>query len=181
LYVLYYENYSTGERFKRLNVRSEDSPGLPENVFTIQDILNNVARKSREFTFINVNTSEEFTFPESLIISENIDCEQFDYNFEDIPPKIKNLAINKQFIPLLFKKNTSQLKECLSDLKKNTSNPVIKEEINNILKQDSNYEQKKKYIKLLIENGIADSDTPLDFETVKSLKNLLRLSGIFFK
>jgi hypothetical protein len=93
LYVLYYENYSTGERFKRLNVRSEYSPGLPENVFTIQDILNNVARKSREFTFINVNSTEEFTFPESLIISENIDCEQFDYNFEDIPPKIKNLAI----------------------------------------------------------------------------------------
>jgi len=99
---LVYQNYSTGENFIRLNTRSQFQ-NLKDNVFTLQDILANTAKNSKNFIFTNTLTGEQKKINKSLIVSENIKCDnEKEYTFK-FPEKIVNLTINKELLPFLLK------------------------------------------------------------------------------
>ena len=109
LWELYYENYSTGERFIRLGVKSKYQEKFQrkygsyvENNFFLEDILENVALKSTNYTFKSLNDGSILKTNTSLILSENIKCEAEKYTFR-FPKKLVDLTINKQMIPYLVK------------------------------------------------------------------------------
>jgi superfamily II DNA or RNA helicase len=149
LYDLEYENYSTGEFYIRL--------GLP-TTFTMDEILSNVAMKSKSFRFRNTVTSEEITLNKSLILSENIICGNGDYSFENIPPKILNLTLNKELIPQLMRLPLSVIKQYFYDVQRKkvaTADPNLAKAINLFLSKDS-LVQKRELIKKLLEFGIGE-------------------------
>jgi hypothetical protein len=162
LYNLEYENYSTGEKYIRV--------GLPET-FTIEDILNNVAMKSRSFTFKNVSTSEEFTLNKSLIISENIQCQNGEYSFTNIPEKIVRLTINKELIPQLMNLPLGVIKQYFYDVQRRsvrTFDPKLGKAMNLFLSKN-NIVQKEEIIKKFLDLGIGE-DSVWQLYTLDQLK-----------
>jgi hypothetical protein len=72
---LVYQNYSTGENFIRLNTRSQFQ-NLKDNVFTLQDILANTAKNSKNFIFTNTLTGEQKKINKSFIVlSARFSCQ----------------------------------------------------------------------------------------------------------
>ncbi len=119
---LVYENYTTGETYIRQGCRSE-TPGYPEYVFTLNDILNNVALRSRSFVFKNTKTGQIKTI-RNLIVPENIKCSSTDYSFS-FPEEIVNLTINKELEPFLFKMGDRKLYDWIFSVINNPNNPAL--------------------------------------------------------
>jgi len=168
VYNVYYENYSTGERYQRVGLKQ---------LMTMEDIFNNVARKNTSFDFINTTTGESLKLTSSLVIPENNNCEQANYNFKTLPTDIQNVAINKVFIKSLQKKSLIELKISL-DKMKNQMSTQLQNSLTKILNQEKMDQQKSRLINLLIENGIGDSTTPWELESVQTLKGYLKAAGI---
>jgi hypothetical protein len=109
---LFYENYSTGELFRRLNTKS---------VFTVPEILSNESLRSRSFLFKNTFSGEEKTINKSLIVSENIDCGKnpvYEFKF---PELIANMSLNKELIPFLLKMDKYLIVDFFNNVQHNPS------------------------------------------------------------
>ena len=168
LYDLFYENYSTGELYTRM--------GLP-STFTMEEILSNVAMKSRSFTFRNTVTSEEITLNKSLILSENITCGNGEYSFKNIPPRIVNLTLNKELIPQLMRLPISVIKQYFYDVQRKkvaTFDPNLSKAINLFLSKDS-LAQKNELIRKLLDFGIGDESVWELYSLEELKKEYLRL------
>jgi hypothetical protein len=168
-YQLNYENYSTGELYVRSNVKSQKNPGLPENILTIEDILSNVAKNTKGFTFKNMVTGEIIN---KLIIPENINCETVDYSFENVPEKISNLTQNKELIPQLIQINPKQIYDYLYSVSIKTitpTDPTLRNKISKLI--DKSYVNKKqKLIEKLSELGYEASEDIWELYTLKELE-----------
>ena len=162
MYTLQYENYSNGDFYTR--------EGLP-NMFSIQDILQNIAMKSNNFTFKNVRTSEQITLNKSLILSENIICGNGEYSFENIPSKIVQLTLNKELIPQLMNLPLGVIKQYLYDVQRKvvkTSDPTLSKSINLFLNKDY-LVQKKELIEKFLDLGIGE-ESVWELYTLDQLK-----------
>jgi len=152
MYFLEYLNYSTGDKYTRFD----------NNLFNIEQILNNVAKNSEDLNFKNVLTNETFTFKKSLIIPENIECETGNYKFnESIPKSILNLSVNAQLIPALMKIDIRNLKQSFYDLqtgKIKSTDANLSKKIDKFISEDSKSE-KQKIIDKFIQFGIGDPET----------------------
>lgn len=171
VYNVYYENYSTGERYTRVGLKQ---------LMSMEDILNDVARKSSSYDFINSTTGEQIQLSSPFIVNENNNCEKTQYNFKTLPTGIQNVAVNSIFIKSLQKKSLIELKIAL-DRMKNQMSTEMSNSLTKILNQEKMDEQKARLINLLIENGIGDATTPWEMESVQTLKNYLKATGIKIK
>jgi superfamily II DNA or RNA helicase len=106
-YELNYLNYSTGEVYKRLGVKSVFNQDLQENILELRDIFNDTAKKSDSFKFKSQN--QTIVLNKSLLFLENIKCDSSDYAFENLPQKIIEQTLNKELLPILIKKPLSEL------------------------------------------------------------------------
>lgn len=163
------------KKFTRLNIRSVFRTELPENVFTLEDILNNTAKKSSEYTFKNNVTSETVKINKSLIVSENINCETAPYSFS-FPEKIVNLTINKELIPFLLKINKMKILEFfynvqfnMSFRKNNIKDPSLPKKLKQFMSKKVSIERQK-YIDGLKEFGFSGDDDLWDAYTLEQLK-----------
>jgi superfamily II DNA or RNA helicase len=173
IYNLEYENYQSGDRYVRLDVAT---------VFTIDDILNNIALSSNKYTFKNILTSEEIKLKKSLVVFENINCGSGDYTFDgSIPKSIINNTLNKELIPQLMKLNIAQIKQyfyAVQTHQTNSRDPALNKKINLFLSKDSVF-QKEEIIKKFVALGIGEESVwelyPLDqlkkeYAIIKKLK-----------
>jgi len=170
-YTLEYENYSNGNKYMRLGVKSKSNPRLPDNILTLDDIFNNVAMNSNSFKFKDLKTGEIINFSKSLIVSEDINCDIQEYSFNGINPYIANLTINNELGKYLFKLDINNLKKFLKDTEKETNDKEIKKKIQKLYSKES-LEEKDKIIEKIRNLGIGDDDTPWELETTESLKKL---------
>jgi hypothetical protein len=171
-YTLEYENYSNGNKYMRLGVKSKSNPRLPDNILTLDDIFNNVAMNSNSFKFKDLKTGEIINFSKSLIVSEDINCDIQEYSFNGINPYVANLTINNELGKYLFKLDINNLKNFLRELERNQqTQPEIKKKIQKLYSKDS-LEEKDKIIEKIRKLGIGDVDTPWELETTESLKKL---------
>ena len=176
LYNLEYENYSNGDKFLRLGVRSAFIPDLPDGVLSLQDIFNNTAKLSGLFRFQNKETGEIITLPDSLIISENINCENIDYSFNFIPEKIKNMTLNKELIPNLMKIKLEDFKQYFFDVEKlnvSTVTPNLKLKIKKFYSKESLDEKQVLIDKLQTFNVGVDQES-WELYTLPELKKIYR-------
>ena len=178
VYTLHYENYSTGKRYLRSGIKSQFNPKLPEGSFTLQDILNNTAKKSSSYNFTDVVTGETLKIPKSLIVSEEIDCDagNIEYSFENIPEQIVDLTINKELAKYIKKIDINQLKRFLKEIemgKIKVSDPKLIGKIKKFYNKDA-LTEKQQIIEKLNQLGVGEEDTPWEFETPEALKKLYR-------
>lgn len=160
-YSLHYENYQTGEKYIRLNTPS---------FYTINDILNGVAKNSGKYRFRNMDTGEESSINHSLIVPENINCgiPKYSFNTEHIPPEIINVTINKEFIPLLMEMKLKDIKNYFYNVQTKqikTEDPKLASKLTKFQSKDEKY-QKEVIIEKLVEMGIGEASVwelyPLD-------------------
>jgi superfamily II DNA or RNA helicase len=160
-YTLHYENYQTGERYVRL-----DTPSL----YTIDDILGNVAKNSGKYRFRNMDTSEVRSINTSLIVPENINCgvPKYSFNTEHIPPEIISMSINKEFIPILMSMKLKDIKNYFYRVQKNqvpSADPKLSKKLTMFLSKDEKT-QKEKIIEIFVDMGIGEREAwelyPLD-------------------
>jgi superfamily II DNA or RNA helicase len=179
VYKLYYENYSSGEKYIRKGVRSAFNSTLPDGILTLEDILSNTAKKTKSLEFVNIDTGAELTVKSSsLVIMENNDCAAGDieYSFDSIPESIVNLTINKEMIPFFMKIKLNDLKKILFDIEHGTikvDDPKLISKIKKFYKKDA-LTEKQQIIEKLIALGIGDQDTPWELETPQALKKLYK-------
>jgi hypothetical protein len=165
-YTLQYENYSTGETYKRL--------GVPD-IFTLQDIVDNIALRSTNYKFVSKDL-KEVTLNKSLIISERINCSQPNYSFNKVPEKIINETLNHQVIPQLMNLNLGQIKDYFNGVQRgtiDTVDPKLSEKINLFKKQDINF-QKDELIKKLLDRGVGDDASAWQLYTLAELKKIFK-------
>ena len=122
IYKLEYLNYSTGKKYIRLGVKSQFNTNLEDNYLTLQDIFSNTAKNSGLFKFQDTDTGEILELNKKLIVSEDIQCDLNggDYIFNNIPAKIVNSTINKEFIPYLMKIDFKKINKYLLEIKNKT-------------------------------------------------------------
>ena len=162
-----YLNYQTGEIYKRLGVKSRFNSSLQENVLDIRDILENTAKKSSSFKFVD-STGKEIVL-RSLLINENIDCKITNYAFDiKIPPQIIQWTLNKELISILMKKPVKELQEFLYLVESheiNSDTKDIAKKINKFVSKDASIE-KQRIIATFIKYGVGDEQMwqlyPLD-------------------
>ena len=167
---LVYENYSTGETFIRVGCRSA-TPGLPENVFTLNDILNNTAMRSGVYSFKNTVTKQTKTI-KNLIVPEKIDCTSTDYSFS-FPKEIVNLTINKELIPYLFKMGERKLYDYIFSVINNPNNPNLFDKklpgkLSRLLRKRT--KEREKYINGLREYGFSGNEELWEQYTTEQLR-----------
>ena len=170
-YTLEYENYSNGNKYIRLGVKSQSNPKLPENVFTLDDILNNVALKSNSLEFKDLKSGEIVKFSKSLIIPEDINCDIQDYSFEGVHPIVANLTINSELGKYLVNIDINSLKTFIRSIERTTADKEVKQKIQKLYSRAS-LEEKDKIIEKIKKLGLGEEDTPWEFETIESLKKL---------
>lgn len=179
VYKLYYENYSSGEKYTRKGIRSSFNKSLPDSILTLEDILSNTAKRSKGLDFVNIVTGEEFSAKNSsLVIMENNNCMAGDveYSFENIPESIVNLTINKEMIPIFMKIKLNDLKKILFDIEQGNikvDDPKLANKIKRFYKKDA-LTEKQQIIEKLITLGVGDEDTPWELETPQALKKLYK-------
>jgi hypothetical protein len=78
-------------------------------MYTLESIFSVPKNASTEF--VNIATGETVHFPKSLIIPEDIDCKKIAYSFDTAPESVRNLTVNKEFIPFLKKMNIDTIKQ----------------------------------------------------------------------
>jgi hypothetical protein len=171
-YFLVYENYSTGETYVRSGVKSQFNPNLPENILTLQDILANVAKNTKNYTFTNTVTSQKIT-TKDLIIPENIKCDAVKYNFQNVPDSIKNITLNKQLLPYLMKMNPNRIYDYLYAVVQKNITPVdpgLPNKIKTFMSK-SYVVSKHALIEKLSELGYEATEDIWDLYTLDELKN----------
>jgi superfamily II DNA or RNA helicase len=160
-YSLHYENYQTGQRYTRLNTPS---------FYTLDDILNNVAKNSGQYSFKDIDTDEVSTINKSLIVPENINCgvPKYSFNTEHIPPSMINVAVNKELIPILMNMKLSEIKDYFYGVQKKEIKPIdpqLSKNLTLFLSKDEKV-QKDKIIKKFLDMGIGEEEAwqlyPLD-------------------
>ena len=168
---LFYENYSTGERYIRLNVKSAFKE-LPDNVFVLEDILESTAKKSNKFEF--ERDGKVIKLNKSLIIYENIDCKVESYTFK-FPKEIVNLTINKELIQFLFKMKDKEIYEFLLNVinsqsfrNNNIIDPTLHTRLRKFLSKRN--KERQMYIDSLKEFGWSGSDELWEQYTTEQLK-----------
>jgi hypothetical protein len=173
-WILSYENYSTGKKYTRLNVKSAFVSDLPENVFTLDDILAGTAKSSSSFIFKNEAGQEE-KINKSLIVSENIDCAKVDYSFV-FPDIIKNLTINKELLPFLFKMKKLQILTFFNNVQYNPTfrakyikDPKLAQKLKVFMSKKVSVERQK-HIDALKELGFEGDDLLWDQYTLEQIK-----------
>ena len=160
VYRLEYENYTNGDRYLR--------NGVPE-LYKIPQILSNLAKDSQTFEFIKLKDDSIVKLNKSLIIPENITCEDGNYKFDgEIPQEIVRLSLNKELIPLLMQMTLQDFKNYFYNIQINRitpEDPKLNTKINNFLSKDAAVE-KQRIIDKFVEYGIGDEETwqffPLD-------------------
>ena len=171
-YNLLYENYSTGETFTRLDIKSKIKPDLPIGILTLQDILNNTAKKSSSFNFKNEN-GEILTLNKSLIVSENINCEIINYAFDNkLPREVISLTINKEILPYLEKLGKNVIMQYLRDVQyryKTSVDPDLPRKIKEFMGK-SVIDEKNAIIKALEYEGFEGNELLWDMYTLEELK-----------
>ena len=172
---LIYENYSTGDKYFRIGIKSATRPDLPYNIFTLDDILSGTAKNSQLFKFKNIATGDEIELNKSLIIAENIDCSISKYSFE-FPQKIINLTFNKELTPFLFKMSERQLSTFLKRVQydtdyrtKNIKDPLILSKIKKFMNTSVSVERQK-YIEALTDYGYIGDESSWDQYTLEELR-----------
>ena len=176
-YKLYYENYSSGKIYYRLGIKSKYDKSLADGILTLEDILENTSKNSDKFDFVDEN-GVPFKVNKNLIISENINCKAGDinYSFENIPPKIVNLTINKELLKYIMKIPINKLKLFLRNIEKGSievSDPKLITKIRKLYSKEA-MSEKQQLIEKLTNIGIGDEDTPWDLESLESLKKLYK-------
>jgi hypothetical protein len=158
-YTLEYENYANGERYIR-----EGLPGL----FTLRDILDNVAMTSGEYLFRNKTSNQKITLNKSLIVLEDINCTSGDYSISNIPEQIRTLSINKELIPYLMKMSIREIKNYFYSVETGAIrpyDPLLRKKLKDFLSKDAGY-QKEQIINKFLDMGIGQRDIwelyPLD-------------------
>lgn len=169
---LIYENYSTGEKFIRLNEKSPNQ--LPVNLFTLDDILAN-KKNNLSFLFKNLETNEIVKLNKSLILSENIDCKVVNYSF-NFPETIVNLTINKELTKYLFKMKINKIYEFLSKVKndnqfrkENIQDTTLNVKIKSFMNKKVSLERQR-YIDELKEFGWSGDDDLWEQYSLEDLK-----------
>lgn len=165
-YTLKYENYTTGQLYMR--------QGL-QDIFTLSDILDNVALKSTNYNFVSED-EREHRLNKSLIISERIDCSQPKYSFNNVPREIVNETLNHHVIPQLMSLTLGQIKNYFNDVQRGVIvpfDPKLSEKIEIFKKQDINF-QKDEIIKKLLDRGIGDDASAWQLYTLQELKKILK-------
>ncbi len=185
LWRLVYENYSTGDRYQRLNVKSKYT-NVPD-AFTERDILENVARQSNsnEFKIIakksDISINRIVTLNSELIIPEMIDCgknKEFKYSFNSniVPPELVTLSLNKKLIPFLRNMQTDHIYDYFEKVdtgKLIPSDPNLIKELNIFYDQHSE-KNTTPFINKLKTLGWDNEDTDWSVFSVDELKNVLR-------
>jgi hypothetical protein len=166
-YTLRYINYQTGEEYKRVGVKSKFN-NLDENVLDIRDILENTAKNTNSFDFID-SSGKIFKLNKSLLVNENIQCGKNMYAFDSkIPHQIINVTLNKELSFILMKKSIRELQEFLylvqtRDIKSFTKN--LPQKIEKFVSKDASVE-KQQIIATFLRYGIGDKEIwelyPLD-------------------
>ena len=158
---LHYENYSTGETFTRVGM---------EQPFTLQDILQNRAKNSN--TLFKNKHGITSKFNKSLIVAENILCENKKYTFE-FPQSIVNLTINRQLVPYLLKMNKMKILQYLSNVQYKripSEDPSLPKKLKQFMSKKISLERQK-YIDGLREFGFSGDDDLWDLYTLEQLKS----------
>ena len=178
LFHLEYENYSSGEIYTRLGIKSNYNSNLEDNILTIQDIFNNTARKSNLYNFKNNTTGEVIKLNKSLIISENINCNDgdIDYSFNPkiIPSNIIKLTLNKELIPYLLKLKLQDIKQYFFDVEKGNvivSDPLLKNKVKKYFSKNS-HDEKQEIVKKLYTMGIGVDTDIWNLYTIDELKKI---------
>ena len=160
-YVLHYENYQTGEKYVRLNTPP---------IYDLNQILDNTAKNSGQYTFRNLETNDDTTINKSLIVSENIVCSVPKYSFDTskIPPQMVNITLNKELIGILMKMKLKDIKQYFYEVQTNQTkahDKNLRKKLMKFLSKDEKY-QKDEIIKYFMDMGIGDKDVwelyPLD-------------------
>jgi len=162
LFKLNFLNYSTGELYYELH----------EAYYTLNDIFEK--RKNVETQFKN-SLGEIVEFPSSLIIPEQIDCDNsLVYQFDNqIPESLINLTINKEMIRFLKKIPLNLIKKFFFDIEHgniSTSDPKL---VSNIKKFYSKKAMDEKQILIDSLKGIGIDTDVWDFYTTEELKKIV--------
>jgi superfamily II DNA or RNA helicase len=178
-WMLKYENYSTGENFSRIGVHSAYDKSLGENIFTLEDILNNTALKSTSFEFKNMKTDEVRKINKSLIVPENIKCETVDYTFK-FPEQIVNITINKELNQYLWKMKKNDILRFFNKVRfdkkyreSSIVDPMLPVKLKKFMSKKVSAEREK-YINALKDFGFSGDDDLWDLYTVEQLKVLYK-------
>ena len=148
IYNLEYENYSNGDSFIRQG----------QTQFSLQQIIDGIAKNIKSFDFINKRTNETLKLNKSLVLLENINCENKDYSFSQVPEKIVNLTLNKELIPQLMKLKIKDIRQYFYDVQTGIVKPKdleLSKKLNKFLSKDENF-QKEEIIKRFLDMGIGE-------------------------
>jgi hypothetical protein len=160
LFKLEYLNYSTGERYKNTY----------QEMYTLESIFSVPKNASTEF--VNIATGETVHFPKSLIIPEDIDCKKIAYSFDTAPESVRNLTVNKEFIPFLKKMNIDTIKQFFFNVEHGhikVSDPSLVKKIKKFYSKQA-MEDKQAIIDLLVSTGI--NEEVWDLYTTDELKKI---------
>ncbi len=162
---LFYENYSSGELFIRLDSKT---------TFNLNEILLNLSDSTSQ-RFKNIITGEVVSLNKSLIVSENIDCKVPEYKFS-FPKGIIDCTLNKELIPLLLKMNKNTIIEFFNNVQFNNAfrtkfikDPNLNKKIKTFPTRKINAERQK-YIDGLKEFGFNGDESLWDEYTLEQLK-----------
>jgi hypothetical protein len=171
IYSLYYENYSTGERYIRSGIHSKS---LPEGLITLSDVLNNLPRKSDIYVFKKIGSNEVVVTDKSLVVLEDIPCSgpYINYSFDSVPLELKNITINNSLIKDLMSMDIRIIKNFLKNSMDRSPNSELSKKLFKFIKQ-SDYTIKQSLINKLKELGVGDSDTPWELLDISELKLLI--------
>ena len=171
IFKLEYENYTTGVVYSRIGVKSKFNTTLEESFLTLEDILDNTAKKSDSLQFKD-STGQILRLKKSLIVPEGIICENEEYSFSRIPRKIINLTINKELSKYLIQLDIKVLKKFVNDVESGKIS-VTDQSIVPKIKQfysSASLSEKEKIIEKLKALNIAGEDTPWELESLEQLK-----------
>ena len=175
IYKVEYENTSTGKRYVRKGVRST-SVNLPESLMTLTDILNNTAMKSNKYEFTEVNGNSTIITNSSLIIKEELECNQLEYSFSNIPSNIRNVTLNTQLIPQLNNLSLVDIKRYFKNVVNGTikaNSPSLRDSIRNLVDYRK-VREKQQLIEELNSLGLSNENIPLYEENIKDLRLMLK-------
>ena len=180
VFKLEYLNYSNGKRYNRIGVKSVYNPELhhsenpDESFLSLEDIINDTARKSTSTEFKDTETGEVVKFPKSLIINEDISCSDGDYSFKGVPKEVSDLTINNELIKYLKKLSVDKFKQFFFDVEHShvqVSDPKLAGKIRKFYSKQA-VNEKQELIEKLQEIGIGVDENVWDFYTLDDLKKI---------
>jgi superfamily II DNA or RNA helicase len=175
---LVYENYSTGQIYKRIGAFST-TPNLPENVMTLSDILDSTTSQISTFDF--ETDGKRVKLNDLLIIPENINCYSGEYTF-GFPKEIVELTINKEMIPMLLKLGKPGIVKLLKSIETmpnfrsslNLEDNRLPQKITRLFSNQAQEKERAEIIAELEEYGFEEVEQQVWEEyTISELKGLL--------